>query len=127
MPGIQKSVSIGVLHPYPGADRGGVSRGRTDEVMQADIHGHAQLGANAIGPADQNGIPVPCGLEVEDAAKAADLGVCACSACRADIGFDGLDEGVPSVHRDSGLGVSEPTRRRGCRRQSPIKQGVFSG
>ena len=69
-------------------------RGRTDEVVDPDVHRDAQLRADAVGPAHEHGVLVSGGLEVEDASEAANLGVGAWPAGRADVRLAGNELGL---------------------------------
>lgn len=75
--------------------------------MNATIKGDPELGPNAIGPADEHGIPKPGRLQIERASKPANLAIRTGSSSGLDDGFDGIDECVPIVHRYTGRGVGE--------------------
>ena len=65
--------------------------------MNASVYSEAELGPNTVRAADEDGILVACRFEVENAAKAADLNVCARALGCPYQGLDGLDKGVTSV------------------------------
>lgn len=75
--------------------------------MNAAVEGDPELGPNAIGPADEHGIPKPGRLQIERASKPANLSVRTGSSSGLDDGFDGIDECVPIVYRYTGRGVGE--------------------
>ena len=72
------------------------------------LDGDLQLGADAVGGRDQHRVVEAGGLEVEQPAEAADLGVGARPARRAHQRLDRLDQGVAGVDVDAGLGVGQP-------------------
>ena len=92
--------------------------------MHTGLHRDAQLRADAICPADQDGVFVARGLQVEDAAKATDLCIRAGTTCGAHEGLNSLHERVPGVHRDARLSVSQALRSLVLRRQCPLPERV---
>ena len=103
---VEKEQRLGALHDD-------VVDAHGDEVdadgrMAAGIDGDLELGADAVIGGDQHRIDEAGGLEVEQAAEAADLGVGARPAGRADGRLDGLDQGVAGIDVDARVLVGEP-------------------
>ena len=80
----------------------------------AGIDGDLELGADAVIGGDEDRIDEAGGLEVEQAAEAADLGIGAGAAGGADGGLDGLDKGIAGIDVDAGLLVESPFDGRFC-------------
>jgi len=68
----------------------------------------AQLGADAVGGREQDRIPEPRRLGIEDGTEAADGGCRAAAGRRTREGFDGLDERIAGIDVDAGIAVGEP-------------------
>ena len=79
-----------------------------DRVVLARFDGHLELGADAVIGGDQHRIGETGGLEVEQPAEAADLGVRAWPPGRAHQRLDLLDHGVAGIDVDACLGIGEP-------------------
>lgn len=79
----------------------------TDGIVLAAIQRDPELGSDTIRSGDQDGIPEAGALQVERAAESADLAVRSGATGRLDDGFDGVDEGVAVVDRDTGRGVGK--------------------
>lgn len=80
---------------------------RTDKIMHPHIHRNPQLRPHPIRPTHQHRIHIPRRLQIKHTSETTDLGIGAGTACGADVGLDGFDEGVAGVDGDAGLGVGE--------------------
>ena len=76
-----------------------------DRIQDAGIDGELELGADAVGGGDQHRVLEPRRLEVEQRAEAAELGVRAAPPRRPCHGRDQVDQGVPGIDVDAGIGV----------------------
>ena len=95
-----------------------------DAVMQAGLDRDLDLGADAIGGGDQNRVLEARGLQVEQAAEAADLGIGARARGGADHRLDEVDQPVAGIDVDAGICVSQPVFAFGHAR---IPQGMRAG
>src|SRR6202035_1896634 len=76
-------------------------------AMQARLDRDLELGADPVGGRDQNRIGEPRGLEVEQATKAADLGVGSRAGGGAHQRLDHVDQAIAGVDVDARIRVSE--------------------
>ena len=81
-----------------------------DGVMNAGGRGHFQLGADAIGRRDQQGIAIAGLGQVENAAETADSGDHSGTHGGRGQGFDGFDETIALVDIDAGIAVMKAVR-----------------
>ncbi len=79
-----------------------------DAAMQPGVDRDLELGSDAVGGRHQNRVLEAGGLEVEQPAKAADLGVGAGPGGGADHRLDHVDQPVARVDIDARIRVSEP-------------------
>ena len=79
-----------------------------DAVMDAGLDRDLELGADAIGRGHQDRIGVARGLQVEQAAKTADLGIGAGARGGADHRLDQVDQTVARVDIDARIRISQP-------------------
>ena len=77
-----------------------------DRVVTRGLDCDLDLGADAIGRRDQNGIGVAGGLEIEQAAEAADFGVCARPSGPPHQRLDQIDHAVAGIDIDAGSRVA---------------------
>ena len=77
----------------------------------AGFDGDLELGADAVVGGDQNGVFEAGGLQIEQAAKAAEVGIGARPAGGPHQRLDGFDEAVAGIDVDAGIAVGD-----GCRR-----------
>ena len=75
--------------------------------MDAGLDRDPDLGADAVIGGDEDRIDKARGLEVEEAAEAADFGVGAAPAGRAHERLDGLDQRIAGVDVDARVGIGE--------------------
>src|SRR5690606_2282808 len=78
-----------------------------DRVVAAGFDGNSELGADAVIGGDEDRVGEAGGLQVEQPAEAADLGVGAGPARRAHHRLDLLDQRVAGVYVDPGCPVCE--------------------
>src|SRR5262245_29559356 len=76
--------------------------------MQAGVDGDLDLGPDAVGGGHQDRILEACGLQVEQPAKTAYLGIGAGAGGGADHRLDEVDQPVASIDIDPRVRVSEP-------------------
>ena len=76
--------------------------------MDAGFDRDLDLGADAVGGRDQDGILKACRLEVEQPAKTADLGIGAGPGGGAHHRLDEVDQAVARIDIDARISVSEP-------------------
>ena len=67
---------------------------------------HFQLGADAVGPGNQDGVPIARRLEVEQGAESAEPGHGAGPAGGLGGGPDGADQIIGGIHVDAGILIS---------------------
>ncbi len=79
-----------------------------DPAMQAGLDRDQDLGADAVGGGHQHRILEAGGLEVEQPAEAADLGIGAGAGGGAHHRLDEIDQAVARIDVDARIGVSEP-------------------
>jgi hypothetical protein len=65
-----------------------------------------ELGSDAVGGGDEDGVPIARRLQVEECAEPAEPGVAACARRRAGQRLDRLDQRVAGVDIDSGFLVA---------------------
>jgi hypothetical protein len=70
--------------------------------MLAAGDGELELGANAIGSGDEQGIAIASGLEIEEGAEAAEPGGAPGSRGGAGQRLDRLDQGIAGIDVDAG-------------------------
>ena len=103
---VQEEQRLGALHDEV------VDRHRdqvdADAAMQAGLDRDLHLGADAVGGGDQNRILEARGLEVEQPAKAANLGVSAGTGGRTHHRLDEVDQPIARIDIDARIRVSEP-------------------
>ena len=75
--------------------------------MQVGLDRDLQLGADAVGSGDQHGVLEAGRPGIEQAAKAADLGVGAGPCGGAHQGLDHVDQTVSGIDVDAGIGIGE--------------------
>jgi hypothetical protein len=78
-----------------------------DAAMQAGVDGDLQLGADAVGRGDQNGIAETRGFEIEERAEAAQPAGYARAARGGRRRLDPLDEASACVDIHAGLGIGQ--------------------
>jgi hypothetical protein len=78
-------------------------------VLADDLR-HLELGADAVGAADEDRVDVARGFEVEEPAEAADDRVGAGALGGFDEGLDELDQRVARLDVDARRGVGHPFR-----------------
>ena len=78
-----------------------------DRIENSALDRDSELGADPVVGRDQHGIDEARGLQVEQAAETADLGVRARPTRRAHQRLDRLDHGVSRIDIDAGIGVGE--------------------
>src|SRR5581483_11045096 len=102
---VEKEQRLGALH-HEIVDR---HRNKIDAdcVVDAGLDGDLDLGADAVGGGDQDGVGKSGALEIEQAAEAADLGVGATPRRGAHQRLDQFHHAVPGVDVDPGLRISE--------------------
>ena len=76
-------------------------------VVQAGLDGHLELGADAVGGRDDQGVVVAGGLEVEQGAETAERRVGAGAAGGLGEGLDALDQGGAGIDVDAGRAVGQ--------------------
>jgi hypothetical protein len=77
-----------------------------DVITTAGGLGNQKLGTDAVGGGDEQRVRIPGGLEIEQAAEAAKLGIRARPlGCRRQR-LDGFDEGVAGIDIDAGRFVT---------------------
>jgi hypothetical protein len=75
--------------------------------VQARLDRDLDLGADAVVGGDEDRVLEPCGFQIEEPAKAADLGIRAGPARRAHERLDLLDHGVAGIDIDARLGIGQ--------------------
>src|SRR5262249_29384668 len=103
-----------------------------DRVVAAGLDGDLDLGADAVGRGDQDRVVEARGLEIEQAAEAADLGAGAGARGSAHQGLDQIHHAVSGIDIDAGVRVArlihgnapnrieKPPRRGGVTRASYV-------
>ena len=79
----------------------------TDAADFARVGGNAQLGPDAIGCGDKNGIVIPGSLEIEQRAKPAQTGHCAGPRRSGGRRLDPIDKRIACIDVDAGFGISQ--------------------
>jgi hypothetical protein len=73
----------------------------------ADVDGDLELGADAVGGADQDRVLEAGGLQVEQRAEAAQAGIRAGAAGGLGERLDGLDQRLAGIDVDAGIAVGQ--------------------
>ncbi len=85
------------LEDQPLRSSGGQGSGRTDKVVQAHFQRNTQLRADTVRAADEDGVSVPGGLQVEHTSEPADLSIGTGTARCTNVGLDGLYQRIASI------------------------------
>jgi hypothetical protein len=77
-----------------------------DRVVATGLDGDFDFGADTVVGGDQDRIDKACGLEIEQAAKAADLGIGPSARCGAHQGLDQFHQAIAGVDINTGRRVA---------------------